>query len=113
MTNIGTSKQDLAKINRIISQMKKQIVFQLTILILIGAMLLLAGHTHPHHNFDCGENDHCPLCQILKIGFTFTPSFKLVLLLISIAFIAQSPLIAIKLSRPAANVGRAPPVKLP
>ncbi|MGD9155943.1 MAG: hypothetical protein PVG90_10665 [Bacillota bacterium] len=93
--------------------MKRQIGLRLTILILIGAMLLLSGHTHPHHFFCCGEDDHCPLCQILNTGFTVTTFFKLVLLLLTIGFITPSPLLAIKLSRPASCAGRSPPVNLP
>jgi hypothetical protein len=90
--------------------MKKQIGLRLAILILIGVMLLLATHTHPHHFYCCGEDDYCPLCQILNCGFTFTSSFELTLLLIVIGYITLSPLLAIKLNLPANYAGRAPPV---
>jgi ABC-type cobalt transport system substrate-binding protein len=92
--------------------MKKQIGFRIIVLLLIGVMLILSCHTHPQH-FSCGgEDDHCLLCQVLHSGFTYTPSFELILLLTIIELITLLPVFAIKLFHHTGCDGRAPPVNL-
>jgi len=47
--------------------MKKQLVFKIVIFVCLVAMAILIGHFHPDKPL--GE-DHCPLCQLIAIGFT-------------------------------------------
>jgi hypothetical protein len=93
--------------------MKKRTGLHIIALLLVGVMLLLSCHIHPHHFWDCGEDDHCPLCQILHSGFTFTSSFELIQLWIIITeLIVFAPVIVLKLFSPTGCDNRAPPVNL-
>jgi hypothetical protein len=89
--------------------MKKTIGLRLTVTLIIGVMLLLSCHTHPHQFSFLGDVAHCPLCQILQCGFTFTPSFELILLMLTIGNIFITSLtVPILIRHPKCTV-RAPP----
>ena len=90
--------------------MKKRLGFQLTVILLIGVLLLLCGHTHPHNYFEAAES--CPLCQILQCGFTNVVAVALTLILISIILILPVALTPFDSYFLVINNSRASPVNL-
>jgi hypothetical protein len=64
--------------------MKKQYVYKIFIYIFLVALVILAGHFHLDGL--TGDHDHCPLCQLLTVGFT---SFIVIILLPTSYFIAN------------------------
>jgi membrane-bound ClpP family serine protease len=91
--------------------MKKRFYLRLTVILLIGVLLLLSGHTHPHNYLISA--DHCILCQILQCGFTNVVSFILTLFLIGIVLILPETFTPSNFYFLTVNDSRASPVNLP
>ncbi len=67
--------------------MQKRVILKLAVILFIAILLSLCCHTHLDHFPGDGQDDHCPLCQILFAGFTASPSFELILVAILIQIV--------------------------
>jgi hypothetical protein len=90
--------------------MKQRFDLRLTIILLIGVLLLLCGHTHPYDYLTAA--DHCALCQILQCGFTNTVSVVLTLILISVIITLPATLTSFNSFFVTIHDSRASPVKI-
>jgi hypothetical protein len=87
--------------------MKKSSGFRILSMLLIGMMMLLSCHMHPHHFL--GEDEHCQVCQLLNSGFICVFSFAVTLLLLLVGLIRLAPARRLLLLYITECNGRAPP----
>lgn len=72
--------------------MNKQTIRKITAIIGICLLILVVGHSHPHHVSVAEADDFCLLCQVLQAGLTLIPrmEFCLLILLLAIVSLLQS-----------------------
>jgi hypothetical protein len=92
--------------------MKKQVHLQIIVILLIGLMLILSCHTHPHYSAWDGRDEHCSLCQILYAGFTGNFCFELILGFFLIGTIIPCRAGTVKIFPQTGYDDRAPPAAL-